>query len=82
MKIDGSKIIVIGGAGFIGSQVVAELLKKNVAQVVIFDNFTRGKPEYIAESLRDARKKENSDIGMLIGSDSGSRAIDPGSGAA
>ena len=31
MKIDGSKILVIGGAGFIGSFVVSEVLKTNVA---------------------------------------------------
>jgi UDP-glucose 4-epimerase len=55
MKIDRSKILVIGGAGFIGSQVVAELLKTEITQVVIYDNFARGKPEYIAEYLKDPR---------------------------
>ena len=55
MKIDGSRILVIGGAGFIGSQVIVELLKTDVGEVVIYDNFARGKSEYIAESLRDSR---------------------------
>jgi len=55
MKLKGSKILVIGGAGFIGSQVVAELLKSDVGQVVVYDNFARGKSEYIAEPLKDAR---------------------------
>ena len=32
-----------------------ELLKTDVGEVVIYDNFARGKSEYIAESLRDSR---------------------------
>lgn len=55
MKIEGSKILVIGGAGFIGSFVVAELLKEKVAEVVVYDNFARGKKEYLAESIKDPR---------------------------
>lgn len=55
MNINGSKILVIGGAGFIGSHVVAELLKTDVAQVVIYDNFTRGKHSNIAPYLTDPR---------------------------
>lgn len=55
MEIKNSKILVIGGAGFIGSFVVAELLKEDVAEVVIYDNFARGKQEYLEESLKDKR---------------------------
>lgn len=55
MKIQNSKILVIGGAGFIGSFVVSELLKNDVGKVVIFDNFTRGKSGNMANSLKDPR---------------------------
>ena len=55
MKIQNSKILVIGGAGFIGSFVVSELLKNDVGKVVIFDNFTRGKSGNMANSLNDPR---------------------------
>jgi UDP-glucose 4-epimerase len=54
-KIEGSKILVIGGAGFIGSFVLQELLKEDVREVVVYDNFARGKMENIATSLRDHR---------------------------
>jgi len=57
MQLANSKILVIGGAGFIGSFVVAELLKEDVAEVIIYDNFARGKKEYLAESLKDKRCK-------------------------
>ena len=55
MKLEGSRILVIGGAGFIGSQVTAELLKTAVSEVVVYDNFTRGNLENIADSLQDSR---------------------------
>lgn len=55
MELKNSKILVIGGAGFIGSYVVAELLKEEVAEVVVYDNFARGKKEYLTESLKDPR---------------------------
>ncbi len=41
-KIEGSKIMVTGGAGFIGSYVIEELLKFNPAKIVIIDNLIRG----------------------------------------
>lgn len=55
MEIKDSKILVIGGAGFIGSFVVSELLKHPVKEVVIYDNFARGNKEYLKEQLKDER---------------------------
>ncbi|MEQ9278763.1 MAG: SDR family NAD(P)-dependent oxidoreductase [Balneola sp.] len=51
------KVLVIGGAGFIGSFVVEELLKHDVKEVIIYDNFTRGKKENISDHLSDDRCK-------------------------
>jgi UDP-glucose 4-epimerase len=55
MDLNNSKCLVIGGAGFIGSFVVTELLKENVAEVIVYDNFARGKKEYLHEALKDKR---------------------------
>lgn len=55
MEIKDSKILVIGGAGFIGSFVVTELLKHPVKEVVIYDNFARGNKEHLLEQLKDER---------------------------
>ena len=55
MKIQNSSVLVIGGAGFIGSFVVAELLKYPLDRVVIYDNFARGNVDYLSEQLKDKR---------------------------
>ena len=57
MDLTNSKCLVIGGAGFIGGFVVKELLKEQVLEVIIYDNFARGKMENIEESLKDERCK-------------------------
>lgn len=55
MKIENSNVLVIGGAGFIGSFVVAELLKHPVQKVVIYDNFARGRKAHLEQQLKDER---------------------------
>ncbi|MEM4406517.1 MAG: NAD-dependent epimerase/dehydratase family protein [Candidatus Methanomethylicaceae archaeon] len=50
-----ARVLVIGGAGFIGSFVVRELLQEPVGEVIIYDNFSRGKRENIEECLKDRR---------------------------
>src|SRR5688572_3741654 len=57
MELKDSKCLVIGGAGFIGSFVVTELLKEEVAEVIVYDNFARGKKEYLDDALKDNRCK-------------------------
>jgi UDP-glucose 4-epimerase len=65
MEIKNSKVLVIGGAGFIGSFVVRELLKHDVAEVVIYDNFARGKWENIEDCLKDPRCSVNENGGDI-----------------
>ena len=42
MDIRGKKFLVIGGAGLIGSHTVDALLKEDVGEVIVYDNFVRG----------------------------------------
>ncbi len=55
MKLDGKKVVVVGGAGFVGSHVVDELRKTEVGEIVIYDNFFRGSMDNLKEAMTDKR---------------------------
>lgn len=55
MEIRGKKFLVVGGAGFIGSHVVDQLLAAGAAQVRVYENFARGRAENLADALQDPR---------------------------
>ena len=51
MQLTGKRFLVVGGAGFIGSHVVDELLKEDVTEIRIYDNFSRGREEKLSKTL-------------------------------
>ncbi|WP_018479258.1 NAD-dependent epimerase/dehydratase family protein [Pontibacter roseus] len=51
-KIENSSILITGGAGFIGSYVVEELLQHEPARIVILDNLVRGSFENMNSFLQ------------------------------
>ncbi|MBJ6609720.1 MAG: NAD-dependent epimerase/dehydratase family protein [Candidatus Thiothrix moscowensis] len=57
MDLQGKKLVLVGGAGLIGSHTVDHLLKEDVKEVVIYDNFVRGSVENLQDSLKDSRVK-------------------------
>lgn len=57
MDIKGKRLVVIGGAGLIGSHTVDHLIKEDVKEVVIYDNFVRGRLENLNNALKDPRVK-------------------------
>ncbi|MFH1021914.1 MAG: SDR family NAD(P)-dependent oxidoreductase [Planctomycetota bacterium] len=55
MDLSGKNVLVIGGAGLIGSHVVDELLKTDVRKIVVYDNFFRGSLDNLQDALKDPR---------------------------
>jgi UDP-glucose 4-epimerase len=55
VDIDGKKLVVIGGAGLIGSHTVDRLLREDVREIVIYDNFCRGTHGNLEGALKDPR---------------------------
>lgn len=55
MRLDGSKLVIFGGAGLIGSHTVDQVLLEDVSEVVVFDNFSRGSSENLEAVLEDPR---------------------------
>jgi UDP-glucose 4-epimerase len=57
MDLRGKKLVVIGGAGLIGSHAVDLLTREDAREIVVYDNFTRGTHANLAEAMRDPRVK-------------------------
>lgn len=57
MDIKGKRLLVIGGAGLIGSHAVDQLTKEDVGEIIIYDNFVRGTTANLENALKDPRVK-------------------------
>jgi UDP-glucose 4-epimerase len=53
--IGGSRILVTGGAGFIGSAIVDQMVAAGAAEVRVLDNFVRGTRSNLAAALASGR---------------------------
>jgi UDP-glucose 4-epimerase len=57
VNLERKRIVVIGGAGLIGSHSVDQLTREDVAEIVVYDNFVRGTFENLQDALKDPRVK-------------------------
>ena len=55
MDLKGSKLVLVGGAGLIGSHTVDRLLKEDVGEIIVYDNLVRGRAENLVDALKDPR---------------------------
>jgi UDP-glucose 4-epimerase len=50
VKLANTRILVTGGAGLIGSHIIDRLVQESVAEIVVLDNFVRGRRENLARA--------------------------------
>ena len=55
MDLKGKKLVSVGGAGLIGSHTADHLLKEDIKELIIYDNFVRGSEENLQDALKDPR---------------------------
>jgi UDP-glucose 4-epimerase len=55
MDLASKHVLVIGGAGFIGSYIVDHLTEEPVKEIVVLDNFVRGSRINVARAVQDPR---------------------------
>ena len=76
MELKGKKFVVIGGAGLIGSHTSEKLLEHDISELIIFDNFVRGKRENLHIVLNDKRARVYDVGGDILHSDILHAALD------
>jgi UDP-glucose 4-epimerase len=54
-QLDNARVLVIGGAGFLGSHIVDQLTETPAREIVVLDNFVRGTRANLVTAVRDPR---------------------------
>lgn len=55
MKVAGARVLITGGAGLVGSHLAELLVERQVQEVVVLDNLSRGCPENLARAQSRGR---------------------------
>lgn len=55
MNLEGSRIVLIGGAGLVGSHIVDQLIAEPVKEIVVFDNFLRGTKANLSAAMQSPK---------------------------
>ncbi|NQU31686.1 MAG: NAD-dependent epimerase/dehydratase family protein [Bacteroidetes bacterium] len=54
-KLKNSRILITGGAGFVGSHILDQLIDEDVKEVILIDNMIRGRKENITNALKSKK---------------------------
>lgn len=55
MDLNQKRIVLIGGAGLVGSHIVDQLVQEPVSEIVVYDNFVRGRLDNLTQATKDPR---------------------------
>jgi UDP-glucose 4-epimerase len=55
MDLSGKRIMLVGGAGLVGSHIIDQLIAEPVAEIVIYDNFVRGTKGNLAVAAKSPK---------------------------
>jgi UDP-glucose 4-epimerase len=55
MDLTGKRIVLIGGAGLVGSHIVDQLVAEPVGEIVVYDNFVRGTRQNLAGAMASSK---------------------------
>lgn len=55
MSLKGSRILLIGGAGFVGSHIADQLVQEDPAEIRVLDNLVRGKKANLAKAMTSGK---------------------------
>jgi UDP-glucose 4-epimerase len=80
MDFKGKKVVVIGGAGLIGSHTVDKLVETDVGEILVYDNFVRGQKHNLASAVCDRRVKIYDIGGDILQTDVLQSALDGADG--
>ena len=80
MQLDNKKVVVIGGAGLIGSHIVDQLTETKVSEIVVYDNFVRGRHSSLVGALKDPRVRIFDAGGDILQTDILQSALDGADG--
>jgi UDP-glucose 4-epimerase len=80
VNLSGKKVVVIGGAGLIGSHTIDQLTKTDVGEILVYDNFVRGRELNLASALNDRRVKIYDIGGDILQTDVLQSALDGADG--
>ena len=80
MNLTDKKVVIIGGAGLIGSHTVDQLTRTDVGEIIVYDNFVRGREANLADALADPRVKIYDVGGDILQTDVLQSALDRADG--